>query len=86
MIRNVGLLLAVLILGIAIGAGGWLLGSSPIHAQAEEADIVSAVAIEWSTDFEPDPFEDNMLRRSSVQVKEIAIVHADGSIDRKRIK
>ncbi|HJN13947.1 MAG TPA: hypothetical protein QGH10_00575 [Armatimonadota bacterium] len=86
MIRNTGLLLAVLLLGIAIGAGGWLLGSSPSHAQVDEAAVVSAVAIDWVEDYEPDPFDDSMLRRSTVKVKQIALVRADGTVSTKRVK
>ncbi len=88
MIRKLGLLLAVLLLGIAIGAGGWLLGSSASHAQTVSVadDIVSAVAIDWITNYEPDPFDDNLLRRSTVEVKEIALVHADGRVETKRLR
>jgi len=84
MIRNVGALIAVLILGISIGAAGWLLGSSPSGAQ-EGPVAVSAVATDWITSYEVDPFDRTQLRRSTVSVSRIAVVWSDGHTEERSV-
>ena len=84
MIRNVGFLVAVLILGIAIGAGGWLLGSRPSDAQ-DASVAVGAVATEWTINYEPDPFDRNQLRRSEVSVSRVAVVWSDGHTEVRQV-
>ena len=84
MIRNVGVLVAVLIVGIAIGAGGWLLGSRPLDAQ-DGPVAVGAVATEWKTDYEADPFDRNQLRRSEVSVSRVAVVWSDGHTEVRQV-
>ncbi len=84
MIRNIGVLVAVLILGIAIGAGGWLLGSSPSGAQDGPA-AVSAVATDWVTNYETDPFDRSQLRRSTVSVSRIVVVWSDGRTEERAV-
>jgi hypothetical protein len=85
MIRNVGMLVAVLLLGIALGAGGWLLGSQASVAQAAPT-AVSAVATDWVTTFEQDPFDQNRVRRSTVAVTEVAIVWSDGRTELRDLR
>jgi len=77
MIRNVGILLAVLLIGMALGAGGWLLGGKAAAAQSGSA-VVSAVATDWTTKYEPDPFDRTQLRRSTISVSRMALVYSDG--------
>ena len=85
MIRNVGILVAVLILGVALGAGGWLLGSGASNAQ-DGTDAVSAVAAKWTTEYEPDPFDRTRLRRSTVSVSHVAIVWSDGRTEMRDVR
>jgi len=82
MIRNAGMLLAVLVLGIALGAGGWLLGSHASVAQTNPP-AVAAVATDWVTTFEPDPFDRTQMRRSTVSVTRVAIIWGDGRIEQR---
>jgi hypothetical protein len=84
LLRNTGLLVAVLLLGIALGAGGWLLGARPVAAQAA-SPAVSAVATDWVTTYEPDPFDRTQVRRSTVSVSRIAIVWSDGRTELRNI-
>jgi len=77
MIRNAGILVAVLLLGIALGAGGWLLGAKAAAAQGP-AGAVSAVATDWTTTYEPDPFDRTQVRRSTINVTRIAVIWSDG--------
>ncbi len=77
MIRNAGIVVAVLLLGIALGAGGWLLGAKAVAAQSA-ASAVSAVATDWTTTFEQDPFDRTQIRRSTVNVTRLAVVWSDG--------
>jgi hypothetical protein len=83
-LRNVGILAAVLLLGIALGAGGWLLGNHPCHA-ADATAAVGAVATDWTTTFEPDPFDRAQVRRSTVNVSRVAIVWSDGRTEMRSI-
>jgi len=85
MIRNVGMLAAVLLLGIALGAGGWLLGSRESVAQAAPT-AVGAVATDWVTTFEQDPFNREQVRRSTVAVTEVAVVWSDGRTELRDLR
>ena len=85
MTHKAGVLAAVLLLGMLLGAGGWLLGSRPSAAQGE-AVPVSAVATDWVTDFEQDPFENNFVRRSTVHVNRIAVLYSDGKTEMQDIR
>jgi hypothetical protein len=85
MIRNVGMLVAVLLLGIALGAGGWLLGSKESVAQAAPT-AVGAVATDWVTTYEQDPFNRDLVRRNTVSVKEVAVVWSDGRTELRDLR
>ncbi len=47
------------------------------------AQVVAAVPAESVTEYEPDPFEPERLRSSTVRVRRVAVVYADGSIEIK---
>lgn len=46
----------------------------------EEPRVVAAVPAESVTEYEPDPFEPERLRSSTVRVKRVAVVYSDGTI------
>ena len=52
--------------------------------RSEQPTVVAAVAAESVTEYEPDPFEPERLRSSTVRVRQVAIVYSDGSIEVKR--
>jgi len=84
MIRNARILVAVLILGLVIGAGGWLMSSRASDAQ-DGPVAVGAVATEWATKYEPDPFDADRLRRSTVSVSQVAVVYSDGHTEVRQV-
>jgi len=43
---------------------------------------VSAVPLVSTTEYEEDPFEQGLLRRSTVTVRELALCHSDGRVTR----
>ncbi len=49
-----------------------------------EAHIVAAVPAESVTEYEPDPFEPERLRSSTVRVRRVAVVYSDGTIEIKQ--
>jgi len=57
--------------------------SSEEDAAPEEPqkEVVAAVPAESVTEYEPDPFEPERLRSSTVRVKRVAVVYSDGSIE-----
>ncbi len=57
--------------------------SSEEAAASEEPpkEVVAAVPAESVTEYEPDPFEPERLRSSTVRVKRVAVVYSDGSIE-----
>lgn len=57
-------------------------------AQTEDKpqrQVVAAVAATSVTEYEPDPFEPQRLRSSTVRVREVAVVYSDGSVEVKRV-
>lgn len=46
-----------------------------------ERAVVAAVAAESVTDYEPDPFEPQRVRSSTVRVRRVAVVYSDGSVE-----
>jgi hypothetical protein len=82
---NIGMLvLVLLLLGLALGVGGWLLGPRASVAQ-DIPRAVGAVATDWVTTFEQDPFDRTHVRRSTVRVTEVAIVYSDGRTELRDI-
>ena len=61
------------------GAGGISALTTP-----GERTAVAAVAAESVTEYEPDPFEPERLRSSTVRVKRVAVIYSDGSVEVKR--
>ena len=49
--------------------------------QVDSKRVVAAVATESITEYEPDPFEPQRLRSSTVRVRRVALVYADGTIE-----
>jgi len=47
----------------------------------EQRRVVAAVPAESVTEYEPDPFEPERLRSSTVRVRRVAVVYSDGSIE-----
>ena len=72
----VAALLVALKLGLAQSLSGGSSGGS-------EAEIVAAVPAESVTEYEPDPFEPERLRSSTVRVRRVAVVYSDGTIEVK---
>ncbi len=42
--------------------------------------VVAAVAVESITEYEPDPFEPQRVRSSTVRVRRVALIYADGTV------
>ncbi len=49
--------------------------------QVASKQVVAAVAAESITEYEPDPFEPQRVRSSTVRVRRVALVYADGTIE-----
>jgi len=75
----------VLLLGLALWAGGWLPGPAQSIAQAPPAAVAS-VATDWVTTYEQDPFDRTQVRRSTVRVTEVAIVYSDGRTELRDLR
>lgn len=50
-------------------------------APVASKQVVAAVAAESITEYEPDPFEPQRLRSSTVRVRRVALIYADGTIE-----
>ena len=48
---------------------------------AAERSVVAAVPSVSVTEYEPDPFDPQRMRSSTVRVKQVTIVYSDGSLD-----
>ncbi len=84
-------------LGI-IGASLWLNASvwaqesetsggeqtSGLHQTVPDNPVVAVIPYRSETEYEPDPFEPDRIRRTQTEVKELILVRADGSIEHKR--
>ncbi len=46
--------------------------------------VVAAIVYQQETEYEPDPFEPDRVRTTRTEVKQLIIVRADGTIERKR--
>ena len=81
--RSVAIVVAILIIGGLVAA---LQMSSAQDLDLEDGakTAVAAVAAESVTEYEPDPFEPERLRSSTVRVKRVAVVYSDGSVEVKR--
>ncbi|MGD9495968.1 MAG: hypothetical protein AB7Y46_06640 [Armatimonadota bacterium] len=82
--RSIALIVAVLaitgvVLALKLSAAQDLSGGG----NGEAPRVVAAVAQESVTEYEPDPFEPERLRSSTVRVKRVAVVYSDGTIEIK---
>ncbi len=90
-------LVIAVMLGI-IGASLWL--NASVWAQEPETNggeqtsapeqvvtdnpVVAVIPYRSETEYEPDPFEPDRIRRTQTEVKDLILVRADGSIEHKR--
>lgn len=59
---------------------------SPAQTEAGgDRQVVAAVAANSVTEYEPDPFEPQRVRSSTVRVRQVAVVYSDGSVELKRV-
>ncbi len=88
------LLATIVVLMVLIaGASAWYAwaenGDDSAATTSEETaqienPVVGVIAYQQETEYEPDPFEPDRLRRARTEVKELILVRADGTIERKR--
>ncbi|MEA3401138.1 MAG: hypothetical protein U9R79_07850 [Armatimonadota bacterium] len=82
--KSIALVVAILVIaGLAVGLKLSLAQDAPGQQPAEKPRAVAAVAAESITEYEPDPFEPERLRSSTVRVKRVAVVYSDGSVEIK---
>ena len=82
--RTLGLIGLALVCGAAFALTAHLLQAAPVALAQDtvEAPVVSAVPLVSTTEYEEDPFEQGLLRRSTVTVRELALCHSDGRVTR----
>ena len=83
--RSVAIVVALLVIGGLVVALQ-MSSAQDIEGDGSEKVAVSAVAAESVTEYEPDPFEPERLRSSTVRVKRVAVVYSDGSVEVKRVE
>jgi negative regulator of sigma E activity len=59
------------------------LSSAQELPEVGDRQVVAAVAAESVTEYEPDPFQPDRLRSSTVRVRTVALVYQDGSLELK---
>ena len=85
-----GIMGASLWLAVSVGAQGTDAsgGGETATSAAQEAvtgnPVVAVIAYQSETEYEPDPFEPDRLRRAKTEVKQLILVRADGTIEHKR--
>ncbi len=78
-------LLAIVLVLVAVGVVA-ITQLSPAQtvddetSQVDNKQVVAAVAVESITEYEPDPFEPQRVRSSTVRVRRVALIYADGTI------
>jgi len=83
--RSVAILVAVLVVAALLVALKLALAQdTSAGSDGSEAQIVAAVPAESVTEYEPDPFEPERLRSSTVRVRTVAVVYSDGTIEIKQ--
>ena len=94
--RRWTIILSIAVVTALLGAGLWL--TVWARAQGEEAPateetvkppananpVVAVIPYQSETEYEPDPFEPDRLRRAKTEVKRLLLVRADGTIEQKR--
>jgi hypothetical protein len=81
--RSVAMVVALLII-VGLVAALQMSAAQDLDDDGAQRVAVSAVAAESVTEYEPDPFEPERLRSSTVRVKRVAVVYSDGSVEVKR--
>jgi hypothetical protein len=81
--KSVAVAVAVLIIAGLVTALQ-MPAAQPLNASDSQRTVVAAVAAESVTEYEPDPFEPERLRSSTVRVKRIAVVYSDGTVQVQR--
>ena len=61
-----------------------VVAGSPEETAPVANPIVAVIPYQQETEYEPDPFEPDRLRRARTEVKELIIVRADGTLEHKR--
>ena len=98
MIRRWALVLSIVVIAALAGTSLWL----GVSARAEDDEtpageattkpteatnpVVAVIAYQSETEYEPDPFEPDRVRRAKTEVKQLLLVRADGTIERKRAR
>ena len=59
------------------------LSSAQDLTEVAAPQVVAAVPAESVTEYEPDPFQPDRLRSSTVRVSKLAVVYADGTVELK---
>ncbi len=92
------LILLVVVMMILAGSGAWLAVQAWADEEGEQAPtaevvsppirnpVVGVIAYQSETEYEPDPFEPDRLRRAKTEVKELILVRADGTIEHKQAR
>ena len=81
--KSVAIVVALLIVG-GLVAALQMSAAQEMSGVDSEKTAVAAVAAESVTEYEPDPFEPERLRSSTVRVKRVAVVYSDGTVEVKR--
>ena len=96
MIRSWTGMLSIVVIAVLVGTSLWL--TVWARAQGEEGPavedtaqpsatanpVVAVIPCQSETEYEPDPFEPDRLRRSKTEVKRLLLIRADGTIEQKR--
>ena len=88
--RRWTVILSIAIVTALVGTGLWL--TVWARAQGEETvtppesgnPVVAVIPYQSETEYEPDPFEPDRVRRAKTEVKRLLLVRADGTIEEKR--
>lgn len=83
--KSVAIVAAILVIG-GLVAALQMSAAQEIEEIDSAKTAVAAVAAESVTEYEPDPFEPERLRSSTVRVKRVAVVYSDGSVEVKRVE
>lgn len=96
MIRRWAVVLSIVVAAMLVGTSLWVTGfaraeNGETPASEETAGaaaianpVVAVIAYQSETEYEPDPFEPDRVRRAKTEVKKLILVRADGTIEHKR--
>ena len=94
------LLVGLMVVIVAAGGLGWAhwagaAGNGPLApsgtavtpaGSAGDNPVVSVLPGVAETDYEQDPFNQTLLKRSTMRVKSLLVVHADGRVETKQVQ